>query len=381
MLISVWEIRLDSLLQGNDIMAETTAYIGLGSNLGEREGYIKKALAMLDDVDGMTVTRTSRIIETLPLAGIDQPEYLNAVAEIKTTLGPQEVLTHLQQIENVLGRVRQGEMSSRTIDLDLLLYGHEIMNEQGLIVPHPQMHLRSFVLDGLAELNPQFIHPVLKRTVAELSSRLNGKDFVIDGDLPQLISIAGMIGVGKTTLAKGLAHVLGAKLLLEAYDTNPFLAKVYAGQKDLALDSQLYFLTSRVDQIGRDALNSDQIAVTDYVFDKDRIYAKRLLDPEQLLLYSKIQQAITAKIYHPVLLIYLKDSPQNCLSRIHQRNRSYEQGIALEFLQTQYNDYEQLIQTWTQCPVITLNTSEFDCRDTKNIAQLSQEIKSYIAAK
>jgi deoxyguanosine kinase len=361
-------------------MFETIAYIALGSNLGEREGFIKKALAMLETKD-LTVCRISTAIQSRPLGGLDQPNYLNAVAEIKTALNADLLLEHLQSIENALGRARQGAMSSRTIDLDLLFFGQEIINEPDLVVPHPRLHLRSFVLNHLAELNPAFIHPVLRHTMGELSLRLNGQDYMINPNVPQLICMAGIIGVGKTTLAKGLAESLGGQLLLEAYDTNPFLARVYAGQKELALDSQLHFLTSRAEQIGIGALKDGQIAVSDYVFEKEKIYAKRLLDQQQHSLYSKINRAFAEKINSPVLLIYLKDTAQNCLDRIHQRNRPYEQHISLEFLQTQDDDYEELVTTWKQCPVITVSVSEFDCRDAAKIAELTQEIKAYIAVK
>ena len=220
-------------------MKEIIAYIGIGSNLGEREGFIKKALVMLNEINGVTACRASRVTETAPLGGLDQPKYLNAVAEVKTSLDAHMLLGQLQRIENALGRVRQGAFSpipsSRTIDLDILLFGQEIINEKNvttdftdeskiqslspppsgdlkskidLVVPHPRMHLRSFILNALLELNPHLIHPVLGRSIAELAARLNGRDFVISPDAPQLISIAGIIGVGKTTLAKGLAENL-----------------------------------------------------------------------------------------------------------------------------------------------------------------------------
>lgn len=377
-------------------MKETTAYIGLGSNLGEREGFIKKALVMLDEAKDVTICRVSKIIETAPLGGLDQPKYLNGVAEIKTTFDAHMLLGQLQKIENVLGRVRQGAMSSRTIDLDILLFGQEIINNRqpsvisrqqekskiqnpkfkiDLVVPHPRMHLRSFILNVLLELNPHLVHPVLNRSIAELAGRLNGRDFVIKPDAPQLISIAGIIGAGKTTLAKGLAENLGAALLLEAYDTNPFLAKVYAGQKEFALDSQLHFLTTRVEQIGKEVLSSGQIAVTDYIFEKEKIYARRLLDREQQNLYFKLNATASEKVCPPTVAIYLKETPQTCLDRIHQRNRPYEQRIGLDFLQTQYDDYEELVKNWTQCPMITVT---MDCRDAAQVKRLAEEIKAYI---
>ncbi len=207
-----------------------TAYIGLGSNLGNRKGHINSALKMLAEFSDIEVARVSELIETTPLAQAEQPEYLNAVAELRTTLSPEDLFKTLVNIETALGRIRQEKWSSRTIDLDILLFGQEVIDNPRLTVPHPQMHLRSFVLEGLCRLNGDLPHPVLKESVNELANRLAGCDFVPNPDLPQLVSIAGVIGVGKTTLAKKLSARLGCQMLPEPYDTNPFMPDVYAGK-------------------------------------------------------------------------------------------------------------------------------------------------------
>ena len=149
--------------------------------------------------------RVSNIIETTPLGGVNQPKYLNAVAEIKTTLSAQGLHKTLVRIETALGRVRGEKWLPRTIDLDLLLFGQEVVNLPHLTVPHPQMHLRSFVLKGLQQLNGDLLHPVIKEPISELAKRLGGCDFVLNPDVPQLISMAGVIGVGKTTLTRKLS--------------------------------------------------------------------------------------------------------------------------------------------------------------------------------
>ncbi|MHC4432726.1 MAG: 2-amino-4-hydroxy-6-hydroxymethyldihydropteridine diphosphokinase, partial [Planctomycetota bacterium] len=210
-------------------MAQTRAHIGLGSNLGDRKGYIDSALKMLASSGQIELGPASEMIETEPLGKVDQPRYLNGVAELKTTLGARDLYETLAGIETSLGRVRQARWAARTIDLDLLLYGSDIVDSIDLTVPHPEMHLRSFVLRGLCELDGDLIHPLLKESVAELARRLGGSSFALDPDLPQLVAVAGNIGAGKTTLAKSLASRLGSGVLFEAYDTNPFLPKVYAG--------------------------------------------------------------------------------------------------------------------------------------------------------
>lgn len=355
-------------------MVETTAYIGLGSNLSDRKSYIDSALKMLARSEQIELGPVSEIIETGPLAKADQPKYLNAVAELKTTLSAEDLYGTLAGIETSLGRVRQGKWSPRTIDLDLLLFGQEVIDSPDLIVPHRQMHLRSFVLKGLCELAGDLIHPVMNESVTELASRLGGSDFALNPHLPQLVSVAGNIGVGKTTLSKKLAAALGCEVLFEAYDTNPFLPEVYAGRNELALDSQLHFLTSRIAQLAPGVLLDGQVCISDYVFDKELIYARRLLDGQQFALYENIYHLVAGKVALPALVIYMCDSPQNCLERVRRRNRPYEQQIRLPFLETLSSDYERLLGDWKICPVVRVPKAE----DT-GVERLVDQIRRYTA--
>jgi deoxyguanosine kinase len=357
-------------------MSRTIAYIGLGSNLGDRKNYIDKALQLLRETPDVTVERVSAIIETKPLSEVSQPMYLNCAAEIKTSLSAEKLFHRLVLIENTLGRKRDGKWASRTIDLDLLLFGDEVINSDMLTVPHSQMHLRSFVLEGLCELNPKLVHPVINETVDTLAGRLNGGDFALRPDIPQLISIAGNIGAGKTTLAKILADAFKCPAIFEAYDTNPFLAKVYAGNHDLALDSQLYFLFTRLEQLKPASLEKGKPVVTDYLFQKEQIYAKLLLNAEQLALYQKFYSIVSPAVADPVLVIHLQNPPQQCLERIHRRSRPYEQRIESSFLEAVGAGYEKLIADWTLSPVITL--SDFDCLNQNAVDLLACRIEYYI---
>ncbi len=363
-------------------MAEqTTAYIGLGSNLGDRSVYINSALKILGDVEGVRVAGVSEMIETAALGGADQGDYLNAVAEITTTLSAEALLKSLEAIENSLGRMRDKKWGPRTIDLDILLFGAEVINLPDLTVPHPQMHLRLFVLKGLCELNAAFVHPVIKKPVSELTARLNGCDFVLHPEKPQLISVAGIIGVGKTTLAGKLAKLLNCDIMLEPYDTNPFMPEVYAGNKALALDSQLYFLTGRKEQLNIASLRPGRLVITDYIFEKELIYARRLLNAQQLTLYRSIHDPIAANITEPVLAIYLQDSPENCLERIHDRNRPYEQRIETDFLEGLSADYDKLFADWKSCPLIRLCAAELDYSGEADASRLANQLKCYAAVR
>jgi 2-amino-4-hydroxy-6-hydroxymethyldihydropteridine diphosphokinase len=136
------------------------AYVGLGANLGEREGTLRAALTALDATAGIEVVAVSTFRETDPVDYLDQPRFLNAAAALETTLAPRELLDELLEVERSLGRTREGpRFGPRTIDLDLLLYGDESFDEPGLTVPHPRLHGRAFVLEPLAELDPGLLVP------------------------------------------------------------------------------------------------------------------------------------------------------------------------------------------------------------------------------
>ena len=139
----------------------TIAYIGLGANLGERETTIAEALRRIDDDDRTSLLHSTAPIETDPVGYEDQPRFLNAAASLATTRSPRELLDLLLEIERDLGRIRgQGpRYGPRTIDLDLLLYADETIDEDALEVPHPRLHERRFVLEPLVELDPGLVVP------------------------------------------------------------------------------------------------------------------------------------------------------------------------------------------------------------------------------
>ncbi len=148
------------------------AYVGLGSNLGDRRATLEGAVAELDSAKGVRVLRVSSIHETDPVGGPPQPRYLNAVAEVETELGPRALLETLLGVEARFGRERRERWGPRTLDLDLLLHGTRTVEEPGLVVPHPRMHERAFVLAPLCELVPEGRHPVSRRTWSDLLAAL-----------------------------------------------------------------------------------------------------------------------------------------------------------------------------------------------------------------
>ena len=145
-----------------------TAYIGLGSNQGPRQETSRRALEDLGARPGVRVERVSAFVETAPAGGPPQEPYLNAAAELSTTLEPAALLAVLQAVEEVFGRERTVRWGPRTLDLDLLLYDDRVIEGPDLTVPHPLMHRRRFVLEPLCEIAPDAVHPVLRATVREL---------------------------------------------------------------------------------------------------------------------------------------------------------------------------------------------------------------------
>ena len=154
--------------------APETAFIGLGSNLGDREAVIASGIRMLDARAGIAVRASSSIIETEPVGLVEQGRFLNAVAQLETTLEPRLLLDACLGIEAAHGRDRSVEhrWGPRRLDLDLLLYGDRVIDEPDLTVPHPRLHERMFVLRPLAELAPMFEHPVSGETISRLRDRL-----------------------------------------------------------------------------------------------------------------------------------------------------------------------------------------------------------------
>ncbi len=158
-------------------MTEVIAYIALGANVGDPAGTLRRALERLHRIDGIEVRRISQFLKTQPLGGPeDQPAYLNAAAELHTTLSPQELLAVMHEVEAQLGRDRRREVrfGPRTCDLDLLLYGDTVLDTPGLTIPHPRMYERKFVLEPLARIAPHRVVPGFDKTIAELLKAFEG---------------------------------------------------------------------------------------------------------------------------------------------------------------------------------------------------------------
>ncbi len=153
-------------------MDSTIAYIGIGSNLGDKLFNCKYSIDKINQLPGCNVSAVSAIFKTEPVGVTGQPWYANCVVELSTTQGPSQLLNGLLLVESDMGRIRKKRWEARIVDLDILLFGQEIIESDNLIIPHPLLHKRQFVLEPLYQLAPDLVHPVLKSTISQLLNKL-----------------------------------------------------------------------------------------------------------------------------------------------------------------------------------------------------------------
>jgi len=142
-------------------------FLGLGSNIGDREKNLKTSLSLLESAE-LRIRKTSSLYHSEPVGEVSQPWFMNAVVEVETILSPEELLHRCQQIEEKMGRQRLIPQGPRVIDLDILMYDQLTLDTPGLTIPHPKMHCRRFVLIPLLEIAPDAVHPRLKKRIREL---------------------------------------------------------------------------------------------------------------------------------------------------------------------------------------------------------------------
>mgnify|MGYP004552892547 len=155
-------------------------YLSLGSNKGDRIGYVQQAASLLGADEGISIVRTSAFYESEPWNMNTKNWFVNAVVEAKTKYSPQELLEVCQRIEKQLGRTSEekNQYQDRTIDIDILFYNKDIINEENLIIPHKYVHLRAFTLVPMLELNSDFVHPVLHKNIVEMHNDLENPEMV-----------------------------------------------------------------------------------------------------------------------------------------------------------------------------------------------------------
>jgi 2-amino-4-hydroxy-6-hydroxymethyldihydropteridine diphosphokinase len=352
-------------------------YLSLGSNLGNRFENLQRAVAVIFTEIG-TLHKISSVYET-PALGFDGGAFLNCVLWVQSSLTAKQTLKAILKIEKKLGRERKETSegyTSRTIDIDILLFNDAILSEKKIQVPHPRLPERKFVLQPLAEINPQLVHPVLQQNIIKLLARTTDESVIAkqskwlrnpnaDYDISKLnyIAIEGNIGAGKTSLATKIATDFNAKLILERFKDNPFLPKFYKDQARYAFPLEMSFLADRYQQLLEDIAQFDlfkECVVADYDIYKSLIFAKVTLVEEEFNLYKKLFNLMHKELPKPDVYVYLYQNTERLIENIQKRGRKFEKNIAPAYLDKINEGYFQFIKTQPPEKVKIIDVSEID---------------------
>ena len=349
--------------------------VSIGSNVGNRLENLTQAIHAIHE-QVASVVKVSPLYET-PAWGFESAAFYNGVLVLHSYKSPQKILSQLLKIEKQLGRVRTQDQGyqARIIDLDIISYDEEQIATDTLQIPHPQLQHRNFVLLPLKEVVPNWVHPVLKKSVSELIATTSDTSVctqvhhmmapVESLGLHQYnyIAIEGNIGAGKTTLATKIAEDCNAKLVLERFADNPFLPKFYKDQNRYAFPLEMSFLADRYQQLTDDLAQFDlfkDFIVADYHIFKSLIFAKVTLQEDEFRLYKTMFDIIHRETAKPDLYIYLYQNTERLLANIKKRGRSYEQEIPAEYLEKINRGYLDYIKTQTDLNVLVIDVSDLD---------------------
>ncbi|MCK0129915.1 2-amino-4-hydroxy-6-hydroxymethyldihydropteridine diphosphokinase [Flavobacteriaceae bacterium F08102] len=349
-------------------------YLSLGSNQGNSLQFLQLALNKI----ALKIGRISRVSSVYQTAawGFEGADFLNICCEVHTNLNPEKLLETILQIEAELGRKRSAKegYEGRSIDIDVLLFEDEIIFYRDLMVPHPRMLERKFVLAPLAEIAPTLKHPIAKTSTLNCLKACNDTSTIEKTTLylnrPKslvekynFIAIEGNIGAGKSTLANMMGDEFNAKLVLERFADNPFLPKYYEDMDRYAFPLEMSFLADRYQQLSDDLAQFDlfkSFIVSDYYIVKSLIFAQISLAPDEFKLYRKMFDLIYKDISKPDLYVYLYQNTDRLLMNIKKRGRIYEQNIQAEYLQKIQEGYTNFMKTEKDLNTIIIDVSDID---------------------
>ncbi len=366
-------------------------YLSLGSNLGNRFEFLQRAVDAIFEEVG-TIVKISSVYET-PAMGFEGGHFLNCVLYVQSSLSPSKVLKHILKIERSMGRkrVKSAEYTSRPIDIDILFADDLVKKSKTLTVPHPEFENRRFVIQPMAELNAQFLHPVSGKNMVRILAETKDDSEITkvskwlrnpkkDYDISKFnfLTIEGNIGAGKTSLATRIATDFNAKLILERFMDNPFLPKFYENQARYAFPLEMSFLADRYQQLLDGIAQYDlfqDCVVADYEGYQSLIFAKVTLADEEYNLYKKLFHLMHKDLASPDLYVYLYQNTDRLLENIRARGRSYEQGIEAEYLRKINDGYFEFVRTLPQEKVKIIDISEKDfIKNRKDYLDILREI-------
>lgn len=361
--------------------------------MGNRFEYLQNAVNALFEKVG-SISKISSVYET-PAMGFEGEPFLNCAIWMQSDLKPSKILKTILEIEKTMGRQRKVSKTyvSRPIDIDILFIDDEIIESKKLVVPHPEIENRKFVLQPLAELNSQLTHPVSKKKIIKILAetaddsllqkqskwlRNPMKDYSISQY--NYIAIEGNIGAGKTSMATKIARDFNAKLILERFKDNPFLPKFYEDAARYAFPLEMSFLADRYQQLVDDITQFDlfkESVIADYDVNKSLIFASITLPEEEFALYKKLFQVMHKDVPKPDVYVYLYQNTERLLENIKKRGRKYEQSIQAEYLQKLNAGYLEFIKTQHSENIKIIDISEMDF--LKNRADYLNILKKIIS--
>ena len=349
-------------------------YLSLGSNQGRKLNNLQEAIYEIAESIG-AIHKISSVYKT-DSWGFKGDDFYNICIAVSTYLPPEELLKNILNIETKLGRKREqnNKYTNRKIDIDILLFDDEIVFSKNIIIPHPKMLDRKFVLVPLAEIAGNTLHPIEKKTlniclnntidtseIHKISSKLQRPIPLIEKY--NYVAIEGNIGSGKTSLSNLMSDEFNAKIVLERFADNPFLPKFYEDQERFAFPLEMSFLADRYQQLTDDLAQFDlfkNFIVSDYYIFKSLIFAQVTLQKEEYALYRKMFDIMYKEISKPDLYIYLYQNTDRLLENIKKRGRIYEQNIEASYLQKIHVGYTNFIKTEQDLNTLIIDVSELD---------------------
>ena len=349
-------------------------YLSLGSNQGRKLNNLQEAIYEIAESIG-AIHKISSVYKT-DSWGFKGDDFYNICIAVSTYLPPEELLRNILNIETKLGRKREqnNKYTNRKIDIDILLFDDEIVFSKNIIIPHPRMLERKFVLVPLAEIAGNTLHPIEKKTLTiclnntidtseihKISSKLQRPIPLIEKY--NYVAIEGNIGSGKTSLSNLMSDEFNAKIVLERFADNPFLPKFYEDQERFAFPLEMSFLADRYQQLTDDLAQFDlfkNFIVSDYYIFKSLIFAQVTLQKEEYALYRKMFDIMYKEISKPDLYIYLHQNTDRLLENIKKRGRDYEQNIEASYLQKIHVGYTNFIKTEQDLNTLVIDVSELD---------------------
>jgi len=353
---------------------QRTTYFSLGTNEGDKLNNLQGAIDLISKKIGI-ILKIASVYET-PSLGFTGNNFYNTCIKVSTHLAPEQLISKLLSIEKQIGRIRTSstKYSNRIIDIDVLLFDDEIILSKNLIVPHPRMLDRKFVLIPLTEIAGNTIHPIDKKTLSICLENCSDNSVIsiLKEQLKRPISITekynyiaieGNIGAGKTSLTKMMSDEFNAKIVLERFADNPFLPKFYEDNERYAFPLEMSFLADRYQQLTDDLAQFDlfrNFIVSDYYIFKSLIFAQVTLQEDEYKLYRKMFDMMYKEITKPDLYVYLYQNTGRLLKNIKKRGRDYEQNIEADYLQKIHDGYINFIKTEPNLNILIIDVSDLD---------------------